>query len=132
MSKVYVEDEKGAKNYKSYGDVSDGYHTFDELYHYRMLYNAGFFNLLHKLDDLQGMRYQIHKSKRHSTGELCFGGGWFVVSAKLPMFGQVTNHYEMKHWDLFNAPEQAKADPWDGHTPQQAAERIEMFLRHTV
>lgn len=27
------------------GEVSDGFHTFDELYHYRMLYNAAFFNL---------------------------------------------------------------------------------------
>jgi hypothetical protein len=26
------------------GEVSDGFHTFDELYHYRMLYNAAFFN----------------------------------------------------------------------------------------
>lgn len=24
------------------GEVSDGFHTFDELYHYRMLYNAAF------------------------------------------------------------------------------------------
>lgn len=28
------------------GKVSDGFHTFDELYHYRMLYNAAFFNSL--------------------------------------------------------------------------------------
>lgn len=28
------------------GEVSDGYHTFNELYRYRMLYNAAFFNLL--------------------------------------------------------------------------------------
>lgn len=28
------------------GEVSDGYHTFNELYQYRMLYNAAFFNEL--------------------------------------------------------------------------------------
>lgn len=28
------------------GQISDGFHTFDELYHYRMLYNAAFFNSL--------------------------------------------------------------------------------------
>ena len=27
------------------GDVSDGYHTFRELYEYRMLYNAAWLNL---------------------------------------------------------------------------------------
>lgn len=48
------------------GRVSDGFHTFDELYHYRMLYNAAFFN------SLEG-RYEVHKSYRHADGELCFG-----------------------------------------------------------
>ena len=28
------------------GEVSDGFHSFNELYHYRMLYNAAFFNSL--------------------------------------------------------------------------------------
>ena len=28
------------------GKISDGFHSFDELYHYRMLYNAAFFNSL--------------------------------------------------------------------------------------
>ena len=39
------------------GEISDGYHTFNELYRYRMLYNAAFFNLLPK--------ELVHKSKRH-------------------------------------------------------------------
>lgn len=67
------------------GEVSDGFHTFDELYHYRMLYNAAFFN------SLEG-KYDVHKSYRHADGELCFGGGWFIVMANLPT-GQVSNHY---------------------------------------
>ena len=78
------------------GEVSDGYHTFNELYYYRMLYNAAFFNLLPK--------GWVHKSKRHHTGEECFGGGWFIVMANLPT-GQVSNHYELKDWDLFKVPE---------------------------
>ena len=41
------------------GEVSDGFHTFDELYHYRMLYNAAFFN------SLEG-KYDVHKSYRHA------------------------------------------------------------------
>lgn len=51
------------------GKISDGFHSFDELYHYRMLYNAAFFN------SLEG-KYEVHKSYRHADGELCFGGGW--------------------------------------------------------
>lgn len=59
------------------GKISDGFHSFDELYHYRMLYNAAFFN------SLEG-KCEVHKSYRHADGELCFGGGWFVVMANLP------------------------------------------------
>lgn len=102
------------------GEVSDGYHTFNELYYYRMLYNAAFFNLLPK--------EWVHKSKRHYSGEECFGGGWFIVIANLPT-GQVSNHYELKDWDLFKVPEKEFADEWDGHTPQEAAERIKNYLQ---
>lgn len=102
------------------GEVSDGYHTFNELYYYRMLYNAAFFNLLPK--------EWVHKSKRHHTGEECFGGGWFIVMANLPT-GQISNHYELKDWDLFQVPEKEFADEWDGHTPQEAAERLYKYLK---
>lgn len=44
------------------GEISDGFHSFDELYHYRMLYNAAFFN------SLEG-KYEVHKSYRHSDVE---------------------------------------------------------------
>ena len=102
------------------GEVSDGYHTFNELYYYRMLYNAAFFNLLPK--------NMAHKSKRHHTGEECFGGGWFIVMANLST-GQISNHYELKDWNLFKVPEKEIADEWDGHTPQEAAKRIKKYLQ---
>ena len=101
------------------GEISDGYHTFNELYYYRMLYNAAFFNLLPK--------EWVHKSKRHHDGEECFGGGWFIVMAQLPT-GQISNHYELKDWDLFDIPEKEFADEWDGHSPQLAAERLHRYL----
>lgn len=101
------------------GEISDGYHTFNELYRYRMLYNAAFFNLLPK--------EIVHKSKRHHDGEECFGGGWFIVMANLPT-GQISNHYELKDWDLFQIPEKEVADEWDGHTPREAAERLHEYL----
>ena len=104
---------------KDKGEISDGYHTFNELYNYRMLYNAAFFNMLPK--------EIVHKSKRHHDGEECFGGGWFVVMANLPT-GQISNHYELKNWDLFQIPEKEIADEWDGHTPQEAAERLHKYL----
>lgn len=104
------------------GQISDGFHTFDELYHYRMLYNAAFFN------SLEG-KYEVHKSYRHADGELCFGGGWFIVMANLPT-GQVSNHYRAEEWNLFDVPERWKADEWDGYTPVEAANRLYKFSLH--
>jgi hypothetical protein len=104
------------------GNVSDGYHTFNELYEYRLLYNASFFNELAKQN-----LYDVHKSKKHSDGEDCFGGGWFIVMAELPT-GQVSNHYELKDWNLFQVPEKEKANVWDRHTPQDVAKRMREFL----
>lgn len=105
------------------GNISDGYHTFNELYEYRLLYNASMFNELAR----QGL-YDVHKSKKHSDGTIPFGDdNWFIVQAELPT-GQISNHYEMKDWGLFNVPEKEKANPYDGHTPQDVAKRLRDFL----
>ena len=103
--------------------VSDGYHTFNELYEYRLLYNAAFFNELAK----QGL-YDVHKSKRHSNGEIPFGDpNWFIVVAELPT-GQISNHYEMKDWFLFQVPEKELSNEYDGHSPADVAERLRQHL----
>lgn len=100
------------------GSISDGFHSFDELYEYRMAYNAALFNEF----ALNG-KYDVHKSLRHADGELCFGGGWFVVVAELPG-GQITNHYPVKDWEHFRIPEREKAAEWDGHSPAVALQRL--------
>jgi len=107
-------------------DISDGYHTFNELYDYRMAYNALWVNEIHK-SGLSGV-YKLHKSIKHSDGELCFGGGWFIVSIELPT-GQISNHYDMKYWDLFKIPEYEKSIlEYDGHTPDDAKNRMFNYL----
>lgn len=99
------------------GHISDGYHTFDELYEYRMLYNA------HAATGWLAAGFPVVKSWRHSDGELCFGGGWFIVTAELPS-GQVSNHYAAEHWGLFDVPEVGLPPAYDGHTPQDVAHRL--------
>ena len=111
----------GEMNNKT-GKISDGYHTFDELYEYRKLYNACLFNEWSKMK-----KYNVHKSKKHSDGEKCFGGGWFIVMAQLPT-GQISNHYELKDWDLFNCEEKKVCDKWDGHTPKEVSKRLKKYL----
>jgi hypothetical protein len=100
-------------------NTSDGYHTFKELYEFRKVYNLGLFNEWAKL----GV-YDVHKSWKHHDGELCFGGGWFIVVAILPN-GQISNHYEAKDWELFQIPiaEKAKYE-FDGHTGKDVLDRI--------
>ena len=62
------------------GEVSDGYHTFNELYYYRMLYNAAFFNELAKNSSIR-----VLKSKRHYDGKPPFDDpSMFIVQAELP------------------------------------------------
>lgn len=103
--------------------ITDGYHTFEELYEFRMLYNAAYFNMLHKEGEIQ-----VTKSKRHFDGEECFGGGWFIVTAELPS-GQISNHYKLEHWDKFLIPALPKAPKvFDGHTPKDVVNRLEQIV----
>jgi hypothetical protein len=104
------------------GETSDGFHTFNELYHYRMLYNALLFNEWADLDI-----GDVHKSWKHSDGQPCFGGGWFVVTAQT-VAGQITNHYKAEDWDRFSIPERPTAAEWDGHDAAEAARRMEHLL----
>jgi hypothetical protein len=102
------------------GKVSDGYHTFDELYEFRKMYNALLFNEWYK----QG-KYQVHKSWRHNDGKKCFDNdNWFIVSAMLPT-GQISNHYKKEDWDLFQVEETPKAlFEFDGNTSKDVLERM--------
>lgn len=106
------------------GSASDGFHTHSELYAFRMLYHA------HAARGWLAAGYPVVKSWRHSNGERCFGGGWFIVTAELPA-GQVSNHYPAEDWDLFHIPEVALPPAWDRHTALQARARLEDDLLPT-
>lgn len=125
------------------GNISDGYHTFNELYAFRKAYNAALFNeWAEDWRSIQTMKdathpeiklavknskgkYDVHKSERHFDGELCFGGGWFIVVAILPT-GQISNHYKMEDWDLFKIPVSEKAKyEFDGHTGEDVINRLQ-------
>ena len=104
------------------GNTSDGYHTFNELYDFRKAYNAALFN-----EWAISNKHSVHKSKRHYDGEECFGGGWFIVVAQLPN-GQISNHYEMKDWELFQLPATEKAMfDYDNHTSADVLQRLFSF-----
>ena len=95
------------------GEFSDGYHTFNELYHHRAILFSVICN---------GLPDNAWKSKLHDTGDMF--DGMFIVGIETPE-GQATYHYDIEpYWDMFNVKELEKAPKWDGHTPQVAIERI--------
>ncbi len=129
--------EKAQVMYKAESPItentSDGYHTFKELYEFRKAYNVALFNEWgsqiveeKKLGGaiVKSIKYNVHKSWKHHDGELCFGGGWFIVVAVLPT-GQISNHYKAEDWDLFKIPETKKAlFEFDGHTSEDVINRL--------
>jgi hypothetical protein len=103
--------------------ISDGYHTFQELYEFRKIYNAALFNMA-----FRSARWDVHKSKKHFDGTPCFGGKYFIVVAMLPG-GQISNHYPLEDWNLFKITETEKAKfPFDGHSSQDVIERLKKIL----
>ena len=93
---------------KNMGEVSDGYHTFNSLYRQRLILTAAL---------VKAHKDVAWKSWRHEDGELCFGGGWFIVGFDTPQ-GCYTYHYEAKDWGLFDCVELPAGKHWDGHTDE--------------
>ena len=85
--------------------MSDGYHTFADLYEQRLILSAA----------LAKNNPNAWKSKRHEDGSVPFGGGWFIMGFDTDE-GCYTYHYELKDWNLFQCKELDKGKPWDGHT----------------
>ena len=103
------------------GDTSDGYHTFNELYHHRAI----LFSVIVKT-----FSDKAWKSLRHHDGTMY--NGMFIVGIDTPD-GQATYHYDIDpYWDMFECRELECAPEWDGHTPAQAIERIRKLepVRH--
>ena len=90
------------------GEISDGYHTFNQLYHQRAILFAAIVN------QNKGISW---KSYKHSDGKYCFDsdGEWFVVGIDTPK-GSYTYHYSKEYWDYFDCIELERGKEWDGHT----------------
>lgn len=97
------------------GSVSDGYHTFDELYHHRAILTSLICN---QNPD------RCWKSRNHHPDDDPMYDGMFIVGIRTP-FGQATYHYDLDpYWDLFHIEEKEYAPKWDGHTPDEAINRL--------
>ena len=97
-------------------DLSDGFHTFRQLYYQRMMLFATI---------VKQNREKAWKSLRHEDGELCFGGGWFIVGIDTPE-GSYTYHYEDNFYSLFDCEELERAKHWDGHTEKDVTRLLSL------
>jgi hypothetical protein len=90
----------------SKGDISDGYHTFDELYDHRMVL---FSMICNTYKDI------AWKSWLHEDGTMY--EDCFIVGITTPK-GDYSYHYHKDYWEKFNVKELKNAPKWDGHLPK--------------
>ncbi len=105
-----------AAGVKEIDDVSDGSHTFRQLYYQRMMLFATI---------VKQNKDKAWKSLRHEDGELCFGGGWFIVGIDTPE-GSYTYHYEDNYYSLFDCVELECGKHWDGHTEKDVTRLLSL------
>lgn len=117
---------------ESYKDVSDGYHTIEELYDHRItLYIA----LCRKLQDWiypPGARNEISdgydktvwRSKLHHDGTGY--DGWFLLAVGREAGKQITYHIPLSRWDETDFAQTYEKAPvkFDGHSSADVLERL--------
>lgn len=96
--------------------VTDGYHTFDELYYHRMKLFA---LICHMNKDV------AWKSWLHHDGTMFDGS--FIVGVQTSE-GQYSYHYNAEHFDTFEVRELEKAPTYDGHQPSDIG-RLDSLLQ---
>lgn len=113
--------------------ISDGYHTFEQLYDMRLALTKSVFRLLYeaswrnyqtgKSKDLIPFNNPVWRSRQHSDGTMF--EGMFIVGMYNQPGHMITFHYHDEHWDKFNFCETLNGAPvWDGHTDKEVIERL--------
>lgn len=98
--------------FKIHKNISDGYHTFDELYTHRTALFAALCN---------SQPEKAYKAKKHEDGTMY--DDMFLASFETP--GGVTSyHCKMEFWDWFQVEEREFADHFDGYTPDDVVVRL--------
>ena len=95
------------------GQVTDGYHTFDELYDHR---HTLFVTLMNSHPELSW------KSRQHEDGTM-YAGDWFIAGMNLPS-GDISYHLEGRFWDMAKVRALELAPARDGHTAADVLARL--------
>lgn len=103
------------KNLINTGKISDGYHTFDELYYHRMILFSVICNTY---------KHLAWKSWRHHDNTMF--DNYFIVGINTPK-GNYTYHYHKDYWSIFNIKELDNAPKWDGHKPEDIGRLLSLI-----
>lgn len=101
--------------------ISDGYHTFEELYYQRMmLTKAVALAVITNFDE-----DTVYRSKLHADGTMY--KDFFIVVFNTPE-GNFSYHYHMMYWGVFDfLKELPNAGEFDGHTWKDVT-RLQSFF----
>lgn len=94
--------------------VSDGYHTFKELYSHRVKLFVALLNTLESLHYRINYPSKCWKSKLHADGTMF--DGWFIAWIGTEKWETLTYHLPDSEWEKLKVWEIEKAPEWDGHT----------------
>lgn len=98
--------------------ISDGYHTFGELYEHRITL---FIALCKALSNISN--YPVWRSFSHHDGSAF--KGWFIMGMEFEPGKQISYHLPHNKWDECEfAQTLEKAPEWDGHTSNDVLERL--------
>ncbi len=104
--------------------ISDGYHTFGELYQHRIELFIALCRELSKNPEYQnGQKSEIWRSTKHSDGSVW--DNWFIMGIGKESGEQITYHLSMEYWEKTNFAQTLELAPtFDGHTPDDVLLRI--------
>lgn len=109
------------------GQLSDGYHTFDELYEHRIILFIALCHVITNSANTPVPDYVPWKSRKHSDGSEW--DGWFVAGIGKEKGSMLTYHLPNRLWNKIWVEELTTAPEFDGHTPTDVLKRLsEKFL----
>lgn len=106
------------------GTLTDGYHTFNELYAHR---NLLFLTLATLLASMKS-NCRVTKSRKNSDGSSW--DGWFVITVNLDGSEemQLSYHLPDAFWDSAMFEEEEVNSSYDGHTSQDVLGRLQSWV----
>lgn len=124
-------DVQSQKGWIEMGAISDGHHTFDELYEHRITLYIELCKWIktltvwyHEVSEfIEVKKHIVWKSELHSDGTSF--PGWFILGIEMEDGRQISYHLPMSYWQECEFAKTLEVGlPWDGHTAADVLRRL--------